>query len=921
MSDRNLTYRPSRIEFTPEWDTGDLAIARSGNEPQRQARRWAPRWGITYGISLRSEDEARWLKWMLGRYLGEVWNVPIWWESTRITEDSDFGPDIQGDFAASDLLQDDLAYILHKNGSAGELFTLSNVDTTSVTPADPLGAVYPRGSRVFLVVTANLRERQDIVRSPVNLAEMNVKVDVVRHRLLGGATAVLTEYRGLPVLDRLFVGRQFAEIHERGYSWFDSGGHRQRVLGWDTPRMTYPRTLRLPTRAELQWSKLLLDTLKGRRGQVWVPTWTSDFTLLGASPGASTFNVSDDPSDEIEAWWAAEQERHVQLRRLDGGDVVRRKVVSITDLGGGTLRLNLEAPLPADLPSLDQLRCSLLQLCRLDEDAVPYRFDVGLRAHLELVLRTLDEAATVTQYDASVAETVEISELVAAAAALVLAEASELVEALDVRTLANLSEATDVSESVVAAVLAQFAEATEISESVVVAAAAALSETIEIAEEVAVSADPWVYVMLAAQDVISNNLFENVDGFAIAVAASTRFMAKVFAFFDASDADVTSGMQFDGPASKVWFLAHYGFPGAFNRWPFDYNSGTGAAGFTGRGVAMARLLLETGGTAGTLQYKSRSTDGTDSVTYPIGCWIAVRSTGLVALDADVTNSGASSGTLADVDAGGGDALELALISGILYWFDFYITFSATAVTTGYRCAINGPAFTVCVNMVQIKIAANSQVRGAQAGYDDGGPIGTDSIAGGNLAYMEGVILPSASGDLIARHAAEANSLSVTTEAGSVAGLIPLTAGNPNVGIAGGDVTDNVGTLKDLTDCYVDVAAGEEVAFEIRVPWRTDTGATGIGFGLDCPGDYEELEAEVRIGQTNTAITVGRLGAPGDRVDCASATANTDRIAIITGYFRNGPTAGQLQVQFAREAAAGAGTVTAKANSAIMKHPF
>ncbi len=398
MSTADLVYRPDRVEFTPAWDTW-LPVARSGNEPQRHAQRWAPRWTITYGYRM-DEDGARRLRWLLNRRLGETWRVPVWWESTRITATTDSGPDIAGDFTAADLLQDDLAYILHKNGSSGEFFVLANVDTTSVTPEDPLGAVYPAGSRVFLAVEAHLRERQDIARWPVNLADVVVQVDVERHRHLGGATAALTLYRGLPLLDRLYVGRKHGEVHERGYSWFDGeGGKRQRVLGWDVPRVTYPRTLRLPTRAELQWGKLLLDTLKGRRGQLWAPTWTSDFALVGASPGASSFTVSDDPAGLPEEWSAATAERHVQVRRLDGGDPVRRRVTGVVDLGGATLRLDLEAPLPADLPGLDQLRCSLLELCRLDEDAPRFRFEAGLRAHLELVLRTVDEAATVTQYD------------------------------------------------------------------------------------------------------------------------------------------------------------------------------------------------------------------------------------------------------------------------------------------------------------------------------------------------------------------------------------------------------------------------------------------------------------------------------------------------------------------------------------------
>jgi len=904
----DLTLEPeSPISLSLEWRT-DVIVARSGLE-RRAAQRSSPRWMLTMTLRLQSEADIRRLRWMLSQKLGESWRVPVWHKPARVTADAASGQAVVDlDNTKSDIVAGDWVFLRRRDGTVSEFGTVSVASASQLTLSGNLANTYAAGSRVYLAVEALLREQQGISRWPVNAAEVSLVADVLRHRSPGGGGGSVSLYRGLPIIGDPPAGEQFEESYEAGKERADFGARVALVRGWDRGRATYPRSLHLGGRADLADVEALLEDLVGMREPFWLPTWTPDFAIVSAPSGSSTPTVSDDPVGYIAAWYAAERNPHIQAEDASG-NTSQHRVTAVA--GTPTVTLTLNYPLP-----FTATKISLLQLVRLGSDQVEIEYGYA-RGRLGFVARTLDEvlaeieatgiasaqAFGTARLDGNIRLDVFGGNGIPSAEALGAARLDgQISGAGDIPSGGSFWFGTPTVQG----------DAAQIEPSAIAGA-----EAFGTAE---LFSDPDIFEELTADDSVSNSTFEAVAGFTLAVAANTKYLIHGFAFFDMSDADVTFGLQIDGPASPVRILIHRVFDGGqvMNRWTAAYNTGTAAASFTGRVGVVIAILFENGSTAGNLSVKIRTTDGTDTATALRGSWLAKRTTGLVVLGGDATNAGASSATLADIDPGAAQALELAVTSGVLYWFRFWVAWTADATTTGYRLAVNGPTFTVCVSMVQIAIANNSQVRGGQAGYDAAGPNGSGSQTGENFGYIEGIILPSASGNLIARHAAEANGLSVTAKAGSVGDLIEIDPADPNNGIATGTETENAGTLKDIPGCRVWADADEEFAFEARCIFQSDTTATGAGFGMNGPASPTEFEGFVRIARTDALLAFGRIGAYGDRVESTSTTAATDMIAIITGYFRNGSTAGWLQVQFAREVAAASGTITTNANCAIRK---
>lgn len=135
----------------------------------------------------------------------------------------------------------------------------------------------------------------------------------------------------------------------------------------------------------------------------------------------------------------------------------------------------------------------------------------------------------------------------------------------------------------------------------------------------------------------------------------------------------------------------------------------------------------------------------------------------VVLASDVTNNNATANTIADVTG-----LSFPVTAGQRYKFKFFITYSAAATTTGSRWSINGPATTLLAYRSDYSLTATSRTfNNGQNAYNLPAAANATSavVAAANMAVIEGMITPSASGTVIARFASSVLSSAIVAKAG------------------------------------------------------------------------------------------------------------------------------------------------------------
>jgi len=135
---------------------------------------------------------------------------------------------------------------------------------------------------------------------------------------------------------------------------------------------------------------------------------------------------------------------------------------------------------------------------------------------------------------------------------------------------------------------------------------------------------------------------------------------------------------------------------------------------------------------------------------------------LKVLSTDAANSLATANTLANIDD-----LSFTVTSGKFYYFKAVINYTAAATTTGSRWTINGPAATLISYKSIYTLTATTLTTNYSSAYDFPSASNTTSLASGNVAEIEGFVIPSANGTVVVRFASEVANSAITAKKGSV----------------------------------------------------------------------------------------------------------------------------------------------------------
>lgn len=134
----------------------------------------------------------------------------------------------------------------------------------------------------------------------------------------------------------------------------------------------------------------------------------------------------------------------------------------------------------------------------------------------------------------------------------------------------------------------------------------------------------------------------------------------------------------------------------------------------------------------------------------------------VVLAADDTNSNATANTLEDLNG-----LVFALTAGNTYAFELFGAYTAAATTTGCRFTVNGPAATWLSYNSRYTLTATTETVNYATAYQIPAASNASSLTTGNTVFLQGIVKPSANGNLQAQFASEVLSSAIVAKAGMV----------------------------------------------------------------------------------------------------------------------------------------------------------
>lgn len=136
---------------------------------------------------------------------------------------------------------------------------------------------------------------------------------------------------------------------------------------------------------------------------------------------------------------------------------------------------------------------------------------------------------------------------------------------------------------------------------------------------------------------------------------------------------------------------------------------------------------------------------------------------IIALTGDITNSNAVANTIAGLTG-----LEFTGSSGSTYWFKFLINYTGASVGTGSRWTITGPTFSFLSYTSRYTLTSTTEtINTSFSAYDLPAASNASSLTAGNIAIVEGIVVPRADGVIRGRFASEVSGSAIVAKAGSI----------------------------------------------------------------------------------------------------------------------------------------------------------
>lgn len=376
------TVRTTWIKEFPEqpivevWKWLSNVIGSWDSTEQRISLRRQPRRRISYSLVLEDDSERRREYERYYNQLADSVVIPFYQYATLITQKSIItGTKIYFDPTRTDVRDDELVVIYRVGTEESYLLRLDEVEADGATLATPLTVAISVKDIVAPAFETRIDNETGIVMTSV-AGRLDVNAIVTEFRSSFDrpeSTATIEEFDSLMVLDKRFrADGDITEIFNVHPTILESpaGIHTQRsaFLHAFVSGMRYFTIPRQRVPIEMDWWRDFVTALAGQREPFLIPTWRSDLTLASTPNGGDTFIEIEEDT------YGTKQFPHDTYKRLQflnsSGEIEYRKTTVVTDLPGGTTRLDLDTPLPMDPMWAEDFKISFLNKVRLASDEV-----------------------------------------------------------------------------------------------------------------------------------------------------------------------------------------------------------------------------------------------------------------------------------------------------------------------------------------------------------------------------------------------------------------------------------------------------------------------------------------------------------------------------------------------------------------------
>lgn len=355
------------------WKT-DRLIAWTGTQ-QRRALRIAPRRTVDFSTPM-TKLEKQYVENQLFAWGALTWALPIWWDGQYLA--AGVGPGdltVLCDTVDRDFVAGGLAILL-LNASTYEVLQVTDLTATQLNLTRVVVGTWPQGSKLYPVRAAKLLASTRITRTHASYAELAPSFQIVEPCDWPAATGLPT-YRGAAVLEDSPDTDQTAEgAYERETFTIDTETGAITVI--DTAGIGFPMNSHnwfLKGKTARANFRSLLYLLKGARGEIWVPSYEADLTLV-ADISSGDINIHCENSG-LGLFGGTLNREDIRIETTAGVIYYRRITGSVVD-SPTTELVSLNAALGVNVTRGSVRRISFMALSTLAADEITIEHLTGI---------------------------------------------------------------------------------------------------------------------------------------------------------------------------------------------------------------------------------------------------------------------------------------------------------------------------------------------------------------------------------------------------------------------------------------------------------------------------------------------------------------------------------------------------------------
>src|ERR1700735_5062882 len=366
--------------LTPDWATPveerlgwktDKLRAWDATE-QRRALRIAPRRNVEFATWM-SASEKQFVENQFFAWGALIWALPIWWDGQHLSVQSNPGDNlVLANTVGRDFVANGLAIIL-TDARTYEVIQLGTITTTQLNLVRSIVGTWPRRAKLYPVRSARLMNAQRITRNNGRNADVEPEVQIVEPCDWPAATGLPT-YRGAPVLED---SPSVTETSEGAYDrqTFTIDNQSGAIDVYDSAEVGFPNNSHnwflkgVPAHSAF---RSLLYLLKGAQGEIWLPSYESDLTLVA---DIASSDVSLQCQNSGLALYAIKLNRQDIRVELKNGTIYYRRIIGATLIAPTTELVNLQSGFGVGIPASTVRRISFMALSVLASDEITINHD------------------------------------------------------------------------------------------------------------------------------------------------------------------------------------------------------------------------------------------------------------------------------------------------------------------------------------------------------------------------------------------------------------------------------------------------------------------------------------------------------------------------------------------------------------------